>query len=57
MHHPARSVPLLRSEATKTVLVRKFAKMFRLDQVDENLLRKLLGPIAKETALLRKAGL
>lgn len=40
----------------KMVLVSEFAKRFRLDRVEENRLRKLLGPIAKETDLLRNAG-
>ncbi|MBB3966980.1 hypothetical protein GGQ67_004673 [Rhizobium metallidurans] len=38
------------------MLVSEFAKRFRLGQVEENRLRKLLGPIAKEIDLLRNAG-
>lgn len=38
------------------VLVSDFARRFRLDPVEENRLRKLLGPIAKEIDLLRNAG-
>lgn len=38
------------------MIVREFAKRFRLDPVEENRLRKLLGPIAKEIDLLRNAG-
>lgn len=56
VHHPAKSVPPLQPEAAKTVLVSEFAKRFRLGQVEENRLRKLLGPIAKEKDLLRNAG-
>jgi hypothetical protein len=36
--------------------VSEFAKKFRLGQVEENRLQKLLGPIAKEVDLLRNAG-
>lgn len=56
MHHPAKSVPPLQPEAAKNVLVSEFAKRFRLGQVEENRLRKLLGPIAREIDLLRNAG-
>lgn len=56
MHHSAKPVPSPQSEAAKTVLVSEFAQRFRLDQVEENRLRKLLGPIAKEIDLLRNAG-
>lgn len=38
------------------MLVSEFAKRFRLGQEEENRLRKLLGPIAKEIDLLRNAG-
>lgn len=56
MHHPAKSAPTLQPGTAKTVLVSEFAKRFRLGQVEENRLRKLLGPIAKEIDLLRNAG-
>lgn len=56
VHHSAKPVPSPQSEAAKTVLVSEFAQRFRLDQVEENRLRKLLGPIAKEIDLLRNAG-
>lgn len=36
--------------------VSEFAQRFRLDKVEENRLRKLLGPIAKEIDLLKNAG-
>jgi hypothetical protein len=45
--------PISRGE---TVLFGEFAKRFRLDQVEENRLRKRLGPIANERDLLRNAG-
>lgn len=54
MHDP-RNQPRL-SATPKTVLVSEFAKRFRLDRVEENRLRKLLGPVAKEIDLLRNAG-
>jgi hypothetical protein len=56
MHHPAKSLPPRQSETAKTVLVSEFAKRFRLGLVEENRLRKLLGPIAREIDLLRNAG-
>lgn len=56
MHHPPKSDPLVHSSPPKTVLVSEFAKRFRLDHAEENRLRKLLGPIAKEIDLLRNAG-
>lgn len=56
MHHPTKSVPPLQPGTSKTVLVSESAKMFRLGQVEENRLRKLLGPIAKEIDLLRNTG-
>jgi hypothetical protein len=56
VHHRAKSAPALAPGAAKTVLVSEFAKRFRLGQVEENRLRKLLGPIAKEIDLLRNAG-
>jgi len=56
MHHPPKSDPLVQSGSAKTVLVSEFARRFRLGQVEENRLRKLLGPIAKEIDLLRNAG-
>jgi hypothetical protein len=36
--------------------VSEFAQRFRLDKREENRLRKLLGPIAKEIDLLKNAG-
>lgn len=53
--HNNRNEPRLTATA-KTVLVSEFARRFRLDRVEENRLRKLLGPIAKEIDLLRNAG-
>lgn len=51
------SIPGTRVPSTgKMVLVSDFAIRFRLDRVEENRLRKLLGPIAKEIDLLRNAG-
>lgn len=55
MHQP--TIPGTSSPGTaKLVLVSDFARRFRLDRVEENRLRKLLGPIARETDLLRNAG-
>ncbi len=55
MHDPTRPLPFS-SHAATVVLVSDFAKRFRLDGVEENRLRQLLGPIAKEIDLLRNAG-
>lgn len=57
MHYqPDNSKPPTHQNGAKSVLVSDFAKRFRLDRVEENRLRKLLGPIAKEIDLLRNAG-
>ncbi|MEB2846496.1 hypothetical protein VKY48_18855 [Endobacterium cereale] len=56
VHHQPKSVPLVQSSLAKTVHVSEFARRFRLDHAEENRLRKLLGPIAKEIDLLRNAG-
>jgi len=55
VHHSATETPPSSAEV-KTVLVSEFARRFRLDQIEENRLRKLLGPVAKEIDLLRNAG-
>jgi hypothetical protein len=47
VHHPLKSDPLVQSGLAKTVLVSDFARRFRLDQAEENRLRKLLGPITE----------
>lgn len=57
MHHPTKSDPPVQSATAKTALVSEFAKRLRLDEVEENRLRKRLGPIANERdLLLRDAG-
>jgi hypothetical protein len=55
VHHSATETPPSSAEV-KTVLVSEFARRFRLDQIEENRLRRLLGPVAKEIDLLRNAG-
>lgn len=55
MQHPVppHKVP---SGNEKLLYVSEFARRFRLHKTEENRLRKLLGPIAKEIDLLRNAG-
>ena len=55
MQYPICSHEVGRTGKEKLWYVSEFAKRFRLDNIEENRLRKLLGPIAKEIELLRNA--
>ncbi|MGK6312616.1 hypothetical protein [Neorhizobium sp. DT-125] len=56
MQYPIPAGKIGRPGKEKIWYVSEFAQRFRLDKVEENRLRKLLGPIAKEIDLLRNAG-
>jgi hypothetical protein len=56
MQNPVTTRKNGRSGKEKTWYVSEFALRFRLDKLEENRLRKLLGPIAREIDLLRNAG-
>lgn len=56
MQNPISPYTIGRRGKEKIWYVSEFAQRFRLDKVEENRLRKLLGPIAKEIDLLRNAG-
>ncbi len=56
MQHPIPSHKIAHHEKEKLWYVSEFAQRFRLDKREENRLRKLLGPIAKEIDLLKNAG-
>lgn len=55
MTHPEVPKPVSNA-AEKTVLVSEFARRYRLDQAEEQRLKQLLGPFAKDKDLLRNAG-
>ncbi|WP_170117250.1 hypothetical protein [Neorhizobium alkalisoli] len=56
MQYPIPSHQIGRPGKDKVWYVSEFAQRFRLDKREENRLRKLLGPIAKEIDLLKNAG-
>jgi hypothetical protein len=56
MQTPGEPGEPIQSGTDKILPVSEFARRFRLDKVEENRLRKLLGPFAKEIDLLRNAG-
>ncbi|MBP2559337.1 hypothetical protein J2857_002106 [Neorhizobium galegae] len=55
MQYPIPSHRIGQPGKEKVWYVSEFAQRFRLDKVEENRLRKLLGPIATEIDLLRNA--
>ncbi|MDQ0132126.1 hypothetical protein J2T08_000027 [Neorhizobium galegae] len=55
MQYPIPSHRIGQRGKEKVWYVSEFAQRFRLDKVEENRLRKLLGPIATEIDLLRNA--
>ena len=56
MQYPVHPDKIDRTGHEKVWYVSEFAQRFRLDKAEENRLRKLLGPIAREIDLLRNAG-
>jgi hypothetical protein len=56
MQTPGEPGEPIQSGTDRILPVSEFARRFRLDKVEENRLRKLLGPFAKEIDLLRNAG-
>ncbi|TDX85024.1 hypothetical protein EDE05_10549 [Neorhizobium sp. R1-B] len=56
MQHPIPPHKIGQYGKEKLWYVSEFAQRFRLDKREENRLRKLLGPIAKEIDLLKNAG-
>lgn len=56
MQHPTPMPQTGQTGKEKVWYISEFAQRFRLDKAEENRLRKLLGPIAREIDLLRNAG-
>lgn len=56
MQHPTPPHKIEQPGKEKIWYVSEFAQRFRLDKMEEDRLRKLLRPIAKEIDLLRNAG-